>query len=650
MASGQIRTRLPRGRWQARVRLYGGTVTLFSAVVTTGIYCRPGCGARPRAENVRTFELAAAAEAAGFRACLRCRPYRVAGPVGPAPEMVCQAVQLIIDGVLDRGTEASLAARLAVSPRHLRRMFHDHLGVTPDQLARSRRAHFARRLLDDSELSIADVAFASGFGSLRQFNRDMREVFRASPGELRSRRRRADRLAADGGLTMRLPFQPPYDWEGMAGFLAARAVPGVESVLGGVYRRTISLDGAPGVLEVHPGGDDHLILRAHLPYWEGLIHVVERASRMVGTDADAHQGAAHLAADPAIGPLVSARPGIRVPGAWGAFEVAVHALVAQDCGLPEASARLGALARAFGPPVPGLTHGLTHLFPSPETIAGEDLTVTGIPSRAAEPVRELAALISAGKVALDSSLALPDLVTTLTAIPGVTESAAQQVALRLGHRDAFPAADPRIRHALGALGITLPAGEAAGAWQPWRAIAAAHLMGSAAVLCKPGPGAVPGEAFLPGTAPSGLPELQQLVVDLHELLDQPGELPGDEFLVGRRAGVRVIGRLIRKVLNEQQVVRLGRVTVDPERQRSGLVVRAPGRELRDDGLALGLLAGLEVDRENLDEHGVIPSWLYVLLRLCVFKGSGLARPCPATSGHASAGNRGASRPPRTAVA
>jgi AraC family transcriptional regulator of adaptative response / DNA-3-methyladenine glycosylase II len=154
-------------------------VTTYSAVVTTGIYCRPGCGSKPLAENIRTFELPAAAEAAGFRACLRCRPYRVAGPVGSdAPELVCRAVQLVIDGVLDDGVETDLAARLGVSARQLRRLFHDHLGLTPDQLARSRRAHFARRLLDDSELTIADIAFASGFGSLRQFNRAMTEVFR----------------------------------------------------------------------------------------------------------------------------------------------------------------------------------------------------------------------------------------------------------------------------------------------------------------------------------------------------------------------------------------------------------------------------------------------------------------------------------------
>lgn len=201
---------------------------------TTGIYCRPGCGAKPLAENVRTYELAAAAEAAGYRACLRCRPYRVAGAIAQdAPELVCRAVQLIISGLLDDAGEAALGARLGVSARHLRRMFNEHLGVTPDQFARSRRTHFARRLLDDSDLSIADVAFASGFGSLRQFNRAMREVFRSAPGQLRERRRRGDRLTADGGLVLRMPFTPPYDWDATLDFLAERAIPGVESVVHG---------------------------------------------------------------------------------------------------------------------------------------------------------------------------------------------------------------------------------------------------------------------------------------------------------------------------------------------------------------------------------------------------------------------------------
>ena len=262
-------------------------MTTYSAVITTGIYCRPGCAARPLAGNSQTFGLAAAAEAAGFRACHRCRPYRIAGPVGSnAPDIVCEVVQLIINGALDDGgTEASLAESIGMSPRHLRRLFLRHLGASPDQLARSRRAHFARRLLDDTDLTFLDIAFASGFGSLRQFNRTMREVFRASPTELRGRRRRADRLAADGGLALRLPVSPGYDWAAVRSFLAARAMPQVEIVDGDTYRRTITMADAPGLLEVCGGADDgYLLLRVHLPYWQGLIHVVERVSRVLGVD------------------------------------------------------------------------------------------------------------------------------------------------------------------------------------------------------------------------------------------------------------------------------------------------------------------------------------------------------------------------------
>ncbi len=402
-------------------------MTTYSAVVTTGIYCRPGCGARPLAENVRTFELAASAEAAGFRACLRCRPYRVASPIAAgAPELVCRAVQLIVDGVLDTGSETALGARLAVSPRHLRRIFNDHLGVTPDQLARSRRAHFARRLLDDTDLTVADVAFASGFSSIRQFNRQMREVFRASPSKLRDRRRRTDRLAADGGLMMRLPFEPPFDWDAMAAFFADGAVPGVESVSGRVYRRTISLDGAPGVLEVYPGGAGYLLLRAHLPYWEGLIHVAERASRMVGAN---------------VGPAV------RAPGAWGPFEAAVQAIVAQECDdHGEARTRLGGIVQRFGPRIPGLTDGLTHLFPSAEVLAAGDLADLDLPPATVKSLTALAAAVVSGHIVLDHAVRPADLVTSLTAATGIQLPTAYQIALRLGYREPGrpdPASRPR---------------------------------------------------------------------------------------------------------------------------------------------------------------------------------------------------------------
>ena len=230
-----------------------GCMSDFSAVVTTGIYCRDGCSGRPLERNVRAFRLAAAAEAAGYRACLVCRPYRAEPPIVPAgPELVCRAVQLVLDGALDGCTERELGARLGISTRHLRRLFCEHLGVTPDQLARSRRAHFARRLLDDTDLSVTEITFASGFGSVRQLNRACVEVFRAAPSELRARRRASDRLVADGGLALRLAFEPPLDWEGMLSYFGVRAIAGVEAASDGCYRRTVAIDGDPGVIESCP--------------------------------------------------------------------------------------------------------------------------------------------------------------------------------------------------------------------------------------------------------------------------------------------------------------------------------------------------------------------------------------------------------------
>ena len=217
----------------------------FSGVVTTGIYCRAGCGGRPKAENVRGYEYAAAAEAAGLRPCLQCRPDK--GPrwpdwAGPS-EIVCRALQLIGQGALDEGGVDDLATRLGVGSRHLRRLFDEHVGASPLAIARSRRAHFARRLLDETDLSVAEIAFASGFTSLRQFNRTMLDTFRYPPTGLRERRRRNDRIPGDAGLSLRLVYRPPLDWSTTVRYLSARAIPGVESVDEHRYRRTIEWDG-----------------------------------------------------------------------------------------------------------------------------------------------------------------------------------------------------------------------------------------------------------------------------------------------------------------------------------------------------------------------------------------------------------------------
>jgi AraC family transcriptional regulator of adaptative response / DNA-3-methyladenine glycosylase II len=443
-------------------------VKAFSAVVTTGIYCRPGCSARPRAENVRMFPVAAAAEAAGYRSCLRCRPYRWPQSVScNAPELVCRAVRLILDGALDRSSEAELGARLGVSPRHLRRLFNAHLGVTPDGLARSARVHFARRLLDDTDLTITEVAFAAGFGSLRQFNRACREVFRESPRILRDRRRATDRLVADGGLLLRLPFHGPLDWEAMVAYFAVRALPGVEYVSGNTYRRTIVIGDEPAVLELYPGSDEHLMLRAHLPHWEELVHVVQRARGIASLDFDLDEPVRHLAQDATIGPLLRARPGLRPPGTWDPFETGVRAIIGRQGTLAGGNTIAGRLVERFGTPVPGLERlGLTHTFPSPATLADADLNGLGLTRSRADGIRSFAQAVAEDAVRLDRSVSLDQLTSSITELGGLGSETAHYVALRLGEPDAFPRRAPYAAAALG---------ELVERWRPWRALAATHL-------------------------------------------------------------------------------------------------------------------------------------------------------------------------------
>jgi AraC family transcriptional regulator of adaptative response / DNA-3-methyladenine glycosylase II len=447
----------------------------FSAVVTTGIYCRPGCSARPSKENVRPFALAAAAEAAGFRACLRCRPYRWPQAVTwTAPELVCRAVRMILDGALDDAGEAELGARLGVSARHLRRLFTAHLGVTPDGLARSARVHFARRLLDDTDLTVTEIAFAAGFGSLRQFNRACREIFRESPRALRKRRRKADRLVADGGLMLRVPFQGPLDWSALTAYFAARAVPGVEAVSGDTYRRTVVIDGDPGVIELLPGSHDHLLLRAHLPHWDELVHVVQRARRIPSLDFHVEAAASALAHDRTLAPLLRARPGVRPPGTWDAFETGVRAIVGQQVTVSGANKLTSRIVEQFGTEVAGLAAlGLTHTFPTAATLADADLSEVGlVPARAAA-VCAFARAVAEDTVRLDGSIPLDELVASLTSIDGIGPWTAHYLALRLGEADAFPATDLGLRRTLPAHASSL--GELAERWRPWRALAATHL-------------------------------------------------------------------------------------------------------------------------------------------------------------------------------
>ena len=453
----------------------------YQAVVTTGIYCRPGCAARPLPANVRSFPLAAAAEAAGFRACLRCRPYRwEPPPPRAAPELVGRALRLILAGALDSGTEQQLGARLGVSPRHLCRLFDTHLGVSPGHLARSRRAHFARRLLDDTELSVTEIAFASGFGSVRQLNRSFQEVFKAVPTALRARRRSTDRLAADGGLPIRLPVAGPLAWDQMLQYHARRAIPGVEQVQGGVYRRTVAIDGDPGVIELSRLSSDTVLLSAHLPHWEGLIEVVSRARRIFNLDGDVAAAGERLAADPRLAPLLQRVPGLRPPGAWDGFEVGVRAIVGQQVSVRGATTLIGRIVERCGSPVRGLAPmGLTHLFPEPATLAAADLQGVGIPGSRAAAIQHFAAAVAEHRLHLERSCPLDELVAEIMEVPGLGPWTAQYLALRLGEADAFPAADLGLRRALGGPAAQPPAaGEVASlaeAWRPFRAYAAVQL-------------------------------------------------------------------------------------------------------------------------------------------------------------------------------
>ncbi|MGH9044563.1 MAG: AlkA N-terminal domain-containing protein [Acidimicrobiales bacterium] len=453
----------------------------FSAVLTTGIYCRPGCSARPNPSNVRSYPNAAAAEAAGYRACLRCRPYRSEPPLSiDAPELVCRAVRLVVNGCLDEHTEDDLGERLGVSSRHLRRLFELHLGVTPAHLARSRRAHFARRLLDDTDLSLTQVAYAAGFGSVRQFNRVLQDVFRSAPGALRARRRSTDRLVADGGLPLRLPFSPPLDWDEMLGYFASRAIPGVEEVKGNTYRRTVLIEGHPGVIELRPGDDEHLLLVAHLPHWEGLIHVVQRARRIFGLDTDLDAARSALAGDPHIGPLLAKRPGLRTPGTWDPFETAVRAICGQMVSVPAANTIVRRIVERHGSAVGGLEAiGLTTTFPTAQVLASADLVGTGLSPLRIDALRRFALAVHQGELLLDGSLPLDAQVKAIAALRGLGPWSANYLALRIGHGDAFPAADLGIRRALERLaGRELSTREVlvtADAWRPWRAFAATHL-------------------------------------------------------------------------------------------------------------------------------------------------------------------------------
>jgi AraC family transcriptional regulator of adaptative response / DNA-3-methyladenine glycosylase II len=455
-------------------------MTEFTAVVTTGIYCRAGCPATPLRRNMRPFSYAAAAEAAGFRPCLRCRPDREPEPAWvDAPELVCRSLRSIADGALDEANEDTLAASVGVSARHLRRLFETHVGATPADVARSRRAHFARRLLDETDLSIARVGDAAGFNSVRQMNRVMRDVFHFTPQELRAKRRMPDRCVADGGLETRIPYRPPFAWDALLAYLAPRAIPGVEAVDldAGVYRRTVELGGAPGVIEVwNEPAHDSLRVRSHLPEIEGLVHLIAAVRRAFDLESEPAVVDRALARDPLLRPLVRAQPGMRLAGTTDPLEIGVRAVLGQQISVASATRLAGRLVTRYGRPVPGIDAlGLTHVFPTAATLARADLRVVGVTGARATAINAFAAARAAGELSLERAAPAAETFARLRGLPGFGEWTASYVLMRAcGESDVFPAADLGLRRALDVPDVRSAAARAE-AFSPWRSYAAMYL-------------------------------------------------------------------------------------------------------------------------------------------------------------------------------
>jgi len=447
----------------------------FTGVTSTGIYCRPICPARtPARRNVRFFACAAAAQEAGFRACRRCRPERSPDVPGwnDRAELVSRALSLIADGVVDDQGVTGLARGLAVSERHLHRLFVAELGAGPLAVARTQRAQRARLLLDE-DLSVTDVALLAGYTSIRQFNASMRAAYGATPTELR----RSSVVAAPPprGLTLRLPANPPLDADALLGFLAARALPGVEEVDGGRYRRILPGD---GVVEVALGTAGAQ-LRVRLAAGADLAGIVRSVRDLCDLDADPAAIGEVLGADPILAPLVAARPGLRVPGAVDRFACAVRAVLGQQVSVAGATTLAARLVRRHGVPLAAPDGGLTHRFPPPATLAEADLSGLGITGTRIRALRALARAVTDGALVLDGGADPADVAADLRALPGFGPWTAGYIALRaLRDPDALPAGDLGLRRALAARGGDDSVAGLAGRaerWRPWRAYAALHL-------------------------------------------------------------------------------------------------------------------------------------------------------------------------------
>ncbi|HTQ09464.1 MAG TPA: DNA-3-methyladenine glycosylase 2 [Fimbriimonadaceae bacterium] len=444
----------------------------FVGVRTTGIYCRCVCTARtPKRQSCEFFENAAAAERAGFRPCLICRPECAPGrsPVEAIGRLASVAVRRIEDGALLDSTLSEFAADLGVSGRHLRRAVMAQYGVTPHELMQTHRLLTAKRLLSDTDLPIGEVAMASGFSSLRRFNAVFHERYRLNPSAIRRARKRA----REDPLTFEIGYRAPYDWDSMLGFLSARAVPGAEAVEDGCYLRTASLGRRQGWIAVTRSPVKHALrVQVSSGLAAALPQVLRRVRRLFDTSSDP------CAIAEALGDLAQFRPGLRVPGAFDGFEAATRAILGQQISVPGARTLAGRLAARFGPEVETSHAGLVRGFPSAESIASasvDEIAGLGIVRKRAKALIEIAGLVAAGEIRLAPGSDVAETIDRLCRIEGVGPWTAQYIAMRaLSYPDAFPHSDLGILKALGARDPkqVLALAER---WRPWRAYAALHL-------------------------------------------------------------------------------------------------------------------------------------------------------------------------------
>jgi len=471
----------------------------FTAVRTTGIYCRPSCPAMtPKRGNIVFYPTAAAAQQAGFRACKRCRPD--ASPGSPEwnvrSDLAGRAMRLIADGVVDRSGVTGLASSLGYSARQVGRLLTAEVGAGPLALARAQRARTARVLVETSSLPLGDVAFAAGFTSIRQFNATMLEVYDTPPSVLRERAMRRDRpvlantrlvKASTGMLRLRLPFRPPIDLGRMLGYLAARAVPGIEVAAPGEYKRTISLPNGWGLLSLRPvPGANWVECSLALSDLRDVTAAVQRCRRLLDLDADPCAISGFFADDPVIGPLAADCPGRRAIGAVDGNEIAVRAVLGQQVSVAAARRLAARLVMLCGTPLPTAVDaagfcgqgpdgtGLTHAFPDVATIAGLDPATLPMPLARGRALVTLAAALASGEVSLDPGADWEEVGARLLTLPGIGPWTAGYIRMRaLSDPDVFLPGDAGVVRALGGRSTVSP--PAAERWRPWRSYATHHL-------------------------------------------------------------------------------------------------------------------------------------------------------------------------------